>query len=107
MSFLYRNRMAGACRHVLCDRQPGVIFLAFVRAGSIPLQAATMEGTVRNGTTGRAAAGLTVHLIKLQQGMTPVANATTDAQGVFHIETDALGGMPGLIQVEYQGATYS
>ena len=90
-------------RRMTCLALASVAVLLSARA----VHAVPMEGRVRNGTTGQPAAGITVHLVKLQQGMTPVESVTADAQGVFRIETDALGGAPGLIQVEYQGATYS
>jgi hypothetical protein len=84
-----------------------LLFFTALLAAATPLRAVPLEGRVLNGTTGQPVANVTAQLIKLQQGMTPVASATTDAQGVFRIETDALSGAPGLIQVEYQGATYS
>ena len=72
------------------------------------LPAASLGGSVRNGTTNRPVAGAKVSYIQLQQGMTPVASADTDAQGVFRIDgVEAFGGSPALLQVEYQGATYS
>jgi len=72
------------------------------------LPAASLEGTVRNGTTNQPVSGAKVEYIQLQQGMTPVAEATTNPQGVFHFDgVEAFAGSPALLQVEYQGATYS
>lgn len=80
------------------------VFLAM----PVLLPAASLEGNVRNGTTNRPVAGAKVSYIQLQQGMTPVASADTDAQGAFRIDgVEAFGGSPALLQVEYQGATYS
>jgi hypothetical protein len=73
-----------------------------------PLHAAALDGRVRNGTTNQPAPGIEVQFIQLQQGMTPVASATTNAQGVFHFDgMEKFGGSPALLQVVYQGATYS
>ncbi|MBI3934566.1 MAG: hypothetical protein HY316_07710 [Acidobacteria bacterium] len=73
-----------------------------------PLSAASLEGHVLNGTTNQPISGAQVQYIQLQQGMTPVASATTDSRGLFLIEgAEAFGGSPALLQVEYQGATYS
>src|ERR1043166_3630630 len=48
--------------------------------------AESLDGHVTNGTTKQPAAGIEVQLIQLQQGMTPVASATTNAQGIFHFD---------------------
>ncbi|HWP84553.1 MAG TPA: hypothetical protein VNN17_05150, partial [Terriglobia bacterium] len=76
---------------------------------SAPLLAESVEGSVRNGTTNQPAAGVPVQFIKLQQGMTPVAETITDARGAFRFdEVEKLtGGSPALLQAVYQGATYS
>ena len=64
--------------------------------------AATITGTVTNRTTNRPAAGDTVTL--LQQGMTELAHATTDAKGQFSIDAPAAG--PYLLRVMQDGASY-
>ncbi len=64
--------------------------------------AATITGTVTNRTTNRPAAGVPVTL--LQQGMTELATATTDAKGQFSINAPAAG--PYLLRVTQDGAAY-
>jgi hypothetical protein len=72
------------------------------------LPAASLVGTVRNGTLNRPVSGISVQLIQLQQGMTPVDSATTDSQGAFRFDgVETFGGSPLLLQVSYEGATYS
>jgi len=72
------------------------------------LPAASLEGTVHNGTTNQPVSGITVQLIQLQQGMTPLASASTDSRGVFRIDgVEAFAGSPAMLQVNYKGATYS
>jgi hypothetical protein len=68
--------------------------------------AGTVTGTVRNGTTGKTAAGVEMILIQLQGGMQPVANTKTDAQGHFSFDNPALGTAPMLIRAVYQGVNY-
>src|SRR5579863_7284277 len=48
--------------------------------------AATITGTVTNGTTKTPAAGDTVTLIALDQSMREITHTTTDAQGHFSID---------------------
>ena len=69
--------------------------------------AATLTGTVANGTSGKPSAGDEVILIKLAAGMEESAHAKTDAQGKF---TLSLSGddenAPHLVRVVHQGVTY-
>ncbi|MGH9517638.1 MAG: carboxypeptidase regulatory-like domain-containing protein [Terriglobales bacterium] len=69
--------------------------------------AATLTGTVTNGTTSKPSAGDEVILIKLAAGMEEAAHAKTDSQGKF---TLALSGddenAPHLVRVIHQGVTY-
>ena len=67
--------------------------------------AATLTGTVKNGTTGNPAAGDDVVLINLSQGMDEAGRTKTDAQGKFSIKLDDTGG-PHLVRVIHQGVTY-
>jgi hypothetical protein len=64
--------------------------------------AATITGTVTNRTTNKPAAGEKVTL--LQQGMTELASATTDAKGQFSINAPVAG--PYLLRVTEDGAAY-
>jgi hypothetical protein len=66
--------------------------------------AATITGTVTNGTTHTPAAGDTVTLIGLDQRMQELAHATTDAQG--HYSIDAPDPGMHLIRIDHQGAAY-
>jgi hypothetical protein len=83
------------------------IFLLALLATLAPvLRAGTVTGTVRNGTTGKTAAGVEMILIQLQGGMQPVANTKTDAQGHYSFDNPALGTAPMLIRAVYQGVNY-
>jgi len=69
--------------------------------------AATLTGTVTNGTTNKPSAGDEVILIKLAAGMQESAHAKTDSQGKFvlPVSSDDETG-PHLIRVIHQGVTY-
>lgn len=69
-------------------------------------QAGTVHGTVKNGTTGKTAAGIEVILIQLQGGMQPVANSKTDAQGQFSFDNPSLGAQPMLVRAVYRGVNF-
>jgi hypothetical protein len=68
--------------------------------------AGTVTGTVRNGTTGKPAAGVEMILIQLQAGMQPVANTKTDADGHYKFDHPGLGAGPMLIRAVYRGVNY-
>ncbi|HEY4951250.1 MAG TPA: carboxypeptidase regulatory-like domain-containing protein [Candidatus Acidoferrales bacterium] len=82
-----------------------LLFLAIVTVATTA-SAGTLNGTVKNGTTGQVAAGADVILIQLQGGMQPVANTKTDAQGHFHFDNPQLGAGPMLVRVVYKGVNY-
>ena len=67
--------------------------------------AASLTGTVTNKTTGKPAAGDTVALIKLGQGMEESASVKTDASGRFSIPLDDPSS-PHLVRVTHQGVAY-
>src|ERR1700726_3241475 len=69
-------------------------------------QAGTVRGTVKNGTTGKPAPGVTVMLIQLQGGMQPVANTQSDAQGQFTFDNPNLGAQPMLVRAVYRGINF-
>jgi len=71
----------------------------FARAG-------TVHGSVKNGTTGKTAAGVEVILIQLQGGMQPVANSKTDAQGQFSFDHPSLGAQPMLVRAVFHGVNF-
>ncbi len=83
-------------------------FLSFVFFLVAPVAfAGTVSGTVRNGTTGKPAAGVEMILIQLQGGMQPVDNTKTDANGRYQFTNPGLGGqMPMLLRAVYQGVSY-
>jgi hypothetical protein len=83
----------------------GALFLIIAIAATTAT-AGTLNGTVKNGTTGQVAAGADVILIQLQGGMQPVANTKTDAQGQFHFDHPQLGTGPMLVRVVYKGVNY-
>lgn len=70
--------------------------------------AASVTGTVRNGTSGKPAAGVDVVLLQLQGDMKPVASAKTDAQGRYTIENADVGrdAMPLLVRAIYRGVNF-
>jgi hypothetical protein len=71
-----------------------------------PAVAGTVTGTVRNGTTGKPAAGVEMILIELQGTMRPVANTKTDADGHYRFDHPGLGAGPMLIRAVYRGVNY-
>jgi hypothetical protein len=66
--------------------------------------AETLTGTVKNGTTGKPAAGDDVVLIKLGNGMEEAARTKANATGNFSFKLDDQG--PHLIRAIHQGVTY-
>src|SRR5271156_1429064 len=66
--------------------------------------AATITGTVTNGTTHTPAVGDKVTLIALDQSMREISHAATDAQGHFSIDSPDPG--MHLIRADHQGAAY-
>ena len=68
-----------------------------------------IEGRVLNGTTGAPVADAQVNYVRMSQGMTPLARATTGPDGRFRLEgiPPAAGPAPALLRVDHQGATYS
>jgi hypothetical protein len=68
-------------------------------------QAATLTGTVTNGTTNKPSAGDEVILIKLASGMDEVGHAKTDGQGKISF-TFSDDGAAHLVRAIHQGVTY-
>src|SRR6267143_1120212 len=79
---------------------------ALVLAPLAIAEAGTVRGTVTNGTTGKAAAGIELILIQLQGGMQEVAHSKSGAQGEFTFDNPAIGGQPMLIRAVYQGVNF-
>jgi hypothetical protein len=82
------------------------VFLSFFLALIVSTfaSAETLTGTLRNGTSGRAAAGDEVILIKLGQGMEEAAHTRTDSSGHFNFNLPDAG--PHLIRAIHQDVTY-
>jgi hypothetical protein len=68
------------------------------------VSAQTLTGRVTNGTTGKPAAGDSVVLISLGQGMEEVAHTRTNATGHFSFQLPDAG--PHLARAIHQGVTY-
>ena len=81
-----------------------LVVTALLLAGAS--RAATMHGTVNNGTTGKPAGNVEVILIQLQGGMQPVAHTKTDASGQFTFDNPGIGAQPMLIRAEYKGVNF-
>src|ERR1700720_3253890 len=82
-----------------------VVFATLLVAG-VSLRAGELHGSVKNGTTGKAAPGIEVVLIQLQGGMQPVANSKTDGQGQFTFDNPSLGTQPMLVRAVYKGINF-
>ena len=83
-----------------------VVVFAFLLLLATSARAEVLHGTVKNGTTGKIAAGIEVILIQLQGGMQPVANSKTDAQGQFSFDNPAVGTQPMLVRAIYKGINF-
>jgi len=70
-------------------------------------EAGTVHGTVMNGTTGKAAAGIDLVLIQLQGGMQEVARSKSGAQGEFTFDHPGLGAQPMLVRAVYHGINFN
>ena len=82
------------------------LLLPLLLASALP-SAAEVDGTVVNGTTGQAQAGVIMTLIKpTQQGMQNLGTVKSDADGKFKFLNDAPGS-PQLLQTIYKGVIYN
>lgn len=82
------------------------LFVVALLALPLAAAAATVEGTVKNGTTGKPAAGVEVILIQLQGGMQPIMNSKSDAQGHFTFDNPAIGMQPMLVRAVYKSVNF-
>src|SRR6266852_4488035 len=80
---------------------------ALVLAPLAVAEAGTVRGTVKNGTTGKAAAGIELILIQLQGGMQEVAHAKSGADGEFTFDHPGLGAQPMLVRAVYHGVNFN
>jgi hypothetical protein len=81
--------------------------LSLLALAALPasLAAATISGTVIDGTTSKPASGDTAVLLDLTQGMQETARTTIDAQGHYSFTVPSLAGMH-LVRVEHEKADY-
>src|SRR5258708_34037572 len=84
-----------------------VLLGALVLAPLAMAEAGTVRGTVMNGTTGKAAAGIELTLIQLQGGMQEVAHSKSGAQGEFTFDHPGLGAQPMLVRAVYHGVNFN
>src|SRR6267154_1235018 len=84
-----------------------VLLGALVLAPLAIAEGGTVRGTVMNGTTGKAAAGIELTLIQLQGGMQEVAHSKSGAQGEFTFEHPGLGAQPMLVRAVYHGVNFN
>jgi hypothetical protein len=80
---------------------------ALILAPLATAEAGTVHGTVMNGTTGKAAAGIDLVLIQLQGGMQEVARSKSGAQGEFTFDHPGLGAQPMLVRAVYHGINFN
>src|SRR5713226_6261748 len=83
------------------------LFGALILAPLAIAEAGTVHGTVMNGTTGKAAAGIDLVLIQLQGGMQEVARSKSGAQGEFTFDHPGLGAQPMLVRAVYHGINFN
>jgi len=79
--------------------------LAALLALSALSTATNLKGTVKNGTTGKPAAGDDVVLLDMSQGMNEAGRTKADAQGHFSFNYAETGG-PHMVRVLHQGVNY-
>jgi hypothetical protein len=83
------------------------LLAALILAPLAIAEAGTVHGTVMNGTTGKAAAGIDLVLIQLQGGMQEVAHSKSGAQGEFTFDHTGLGAQPMLVRAVYHGINFN
>jgi hypothetical protein len=81
-----------------------IVVAVFAVLLSAVASAQNLSGTLKNGTTGKPAAGDDVILIKLGQGMEEAARTKSDASGHFSFKLPDNG--PHLIRAVHEGVTY-
>ena len=86
-------------------RIAALLCIPFLAAG---LAFGAIDGTVTNGTSNKPQPNVTLTLVKPGQGgMRTLGTTTSDGQGQFHFDKDEPGGGPQLLQVDYEGVTYT
>ena len=82
-----------------------LLTIILLAAGSALASAASVSGTVTNGTQGKPAAGDEVVLIKLSSGMEEVGHTKTNAEGKFTFNVQEANS-PYLVRAIHQEVTY-
>lgn len=100
-------RFCHACGHKLAQLLVGVLLLLSFFSGK-DLAALDIQATVKNMTTNSIhTAPLNIQLLKLEQGMQPVAAKNSAAGKVRFADLPAMKAGPYMLQTVYQGVTYS
>ena len=82
--------------------------LALFLISTAALQAAPIDGTVINRTTGKSAPNVILQVVQPgQAGMQTLASAKSDPTGKFDFPTVPAGNGPRIIQAIYQGVLYN
>ena len=85
-------------------------FAAIFPLAALPwfaVNALAVDGVVMNGTLMKPQAGVEIQLVQpSQQGMKPLGKTVSGPDGKFSIDATIPPG-PGLLQSNYQGATYN
>jgi hypothetical protein len=107
-TFLTHRFIVRRCNRWLDGRhfRSALALVVFSLLAVVSASAGTVTGVVRNGTSGKPAAGVDVILIQLQGGMESVANTKTDAQGNFKFDHPSIGQQPMLIRAVYRGVMF-
>lgn len=100
-------RFCHACGHKLAQLLVAVMLLFSFVAGK-DLAALDIQATVKNATTNSIhTAPLSIQLLKLEQGMQPVAAKNSAAGKVRFADLPPMKAGPYMLQTVYEGVTYS
>jgi len=84
-----------------------VVLSLAILMSSAAVQAGTVHGTVKNGTTGQPAAGVELTLVQPMGGMQELAHAKSGPQGEFTFDNPNLGTQPMLVRAAYHGINFN
>ena len=93
-----------AARFLRRNKREATFLMAFALFSSFAFSQ-TLSGTVKNGTTGKAAAGDEVVLLKLGEGMEEAGRTKSDSKGNFTFKLDDAQS-PHLVRAIHQELTY-
>ncbi len=103
-------KKSGDWRVTIGEREARYALFVFLALVVLPLSAAragTVRGTVKNGTTGQAAAGVELTLVQPMGGMQELAHTKSGAQGEFSFDNPNLGAQPMLVRASYHGINFN